>query len=134
MGLGTTHDCWHGPYSMFMRWRQWINHFVMVDRGNAGDEAARKISHMGATRDALEKAWADGHYKDQSVPINVLMGHSDCDGEIPTEVCGPLADALEGLMHHMPERGTYDEQRPATERFIRGLRKAAAANENVEFH
>ena len=21
MGLDTTHDCWHGPYSMFMRWR-----------------------------------------------------------------------------------------------------------------
>ena len=24
MGLDTTHDCWHGAYSAFMRWRQEI--------------------------------------------------------------------------------------------------------------
>lgn len=133
MGLDTTHDCWHGPYSQFMRWRQWLNRFIMEDRGNAGDDAAMKISHMGATREAIDKAWADGHYDDQTVPINVLMGHSDCDGEIPFEACGPLADELEQLLRHMPERGIYDEQRPATERFIQGLRKAAAAKEPVVF-
>jgi hypothetical protein len=22
MGLDTTHDCWHGAYSAFMRWRR----------------------------------------------------------------------------------------------------------------
>lgn len=134
MGLDTTHDCWHGPYSQFMRWRQWINHFVMEERAGAGDEEARKISHMGATVQAIEKAWNDGHYEDQAVPINVLMAHSDCDGDIPAAVCGPLADELERLLKHMPERGIYDEQRPATERFIRGLRRAAAANEDVEFY
>jgi hypothetical protein len=118
-----------------MRWRQWLNHFIMEDRGNASDEAARKIGYIGATRQAIEQAWADGHYEDQSVPINVLMAHSDCDGEIPAEVCGSLADALEDLLdRHMPQRGIYDEQRPATERFIRGLRRAAAAGEAVEFH
>ena len=110
-----------------------MNLFIMEERGNAGDKAAMRISHMGATKDALEKAWSDGHYEDQSVPINVLMAHSDCDGEIPAEVCGPLADALEGLLKYMPERGIYDEQRPATLRFINGLRKAAAANEAVTF-
>lgn len=134
MGLDTTHDCWHGPYSQFMRWRQWLNHFIMEDRAKTGDEAAQKIAHMGATADAIEKAWADGHYDDQTVPINVLMGHSDCDGEIAAEVCGPLADALEKLLDQMPERGIYDEKRPATLRFINGLRRAAAAGENVEFH
>lgn len=133
MGLDTTHDCWHGPYSQFMRWRQWLNHFIMTERGET-DKVARKISYMGATIEALEKAWADGHYQDQSIPINVLMNHSDCDGDIPAEICGPLADALERLLVQMPERGIYDEQRPATERFIRGLRQAAAANEAVEFH
>ncbi len=24
MGLDTSHDCWHGPYSQFMRWRTWL--------------------------------------------------------------------------------------------------------------
>jgi hypothetical protein len=135
VGLDTTHGCWHGPYSQFMRWRQRINHFIMEDRGNAGDEAARKIGYMGATADAIRKAWEDGHYNDQSVSINVLMAHSDCDGDIPADICGPLADALEDLLdRHMPQRGIYDEQRPATERFIRGLRRAAEAGEAVEFH
>jgi hypothetical protein len=119
---------------MFMRWRQWLNHFIMEDRGTKGDEAAKKIGHMGATREAIDKAWADGHYDDQSIPINVLMLHSDCEGEISADICGPLADDLESLLRYMPERGTYDEQRPATTRFINGLRKAAAAGDAVEFH
>ena len=134
MGLDTSHDCWSGPYSQFMRWREWLNLFVMLDRADAGDEAARTISHMGATREAIEKAWEDGHYADQSVPINVLMQHSDCDGEIAADVCAPLADALQSLAdRRMQQRGLYDEKRPATERFIAGLREAAAAGEAVEF-
>jgi hypothetical protein len=68
------------------------------------------------------------------VPINVLMSHSDCEGDIPAEVCGPLADALQAIADkRMPPRAIYDEQRPATERFIAGLRKAAAAGEPVTF-
>ena len=90
--------------------------------------------HKGATREALEAAWESGVYADQSVPINVLMAHSDCDGEISPEVCGPLADALEALLRKMPESGIYDAMRPATLRFIAGLRKAAAAGEAVDFH
>jgi hypothetical protein len=120
MGLDTSHDCWHGPYSQFMRWRCYL-HWAIT--GEPGD-----------TRDALEAAWESGRYDDQSVPINVLMRHSDCDGSIPADVCGPLADALQRLVDdRMPKRGIYDEKRPATERFISGLRRAAAAGECVEF-
>ncbi len=134
MGLDTTHGCWHGPYSQFMRWREWLNLFIMKERGEAGDDAAKQIGYLGATREAIDKAWAEGHYEDQSIPINVLMMHSDCDGEIPADVCGPLADALEGLLRYMPESGIYDEKRPATLRFIGGLRLAASKNEPVGFH
>jgi hypothetical protein len=116
-----------------MRWRQWINLFVMTKRAESGDKAARLISDMGATTEALERAWAEGHYDDQAVPINVLMNHSDSHGDIPVEVCGPLADVLRGLLDQMPERGIYDEMRPATLRFIRGLRLAAERNEAVRF-
>ena len=135
MGLDTTHGCWHGPYSAFMRWREWLNYFVMLDRADAGDEAAKEISYGGATREAIDRAWTEGQYADQSVPINVLMNHSDCDGEIPAEVCAPLADALQAIMEkRMIECALYDEKRPATERFIKGLREAAEAGEAVRFH
>lgn len=117
-----------------MRWREWLNLFIMQDRA-ASDPEARDIEYMGATKEAINQAWDRGMYADQSVPLNVLMNHSDCDGAIPAEVCGPLADALQDLMERkMPPRALYDEQRPATQRFIDGLRKAAAAGEAVEFH
>lgn len=135
MGLDTTHDCWHGPYSAFGRWREWLNLFVMQARGEAGDERAKEIAGMGATREAIMRAWDEGHYDDESVPINVLMGHSDCDGEIPAKMCGPLADALQEIIDkRMPARALYDEKRPATERFIAGLRRAAEAGEPVGFY
>lgn len=134
MGLDTTHDCWHGPYSMFMRWRQWLNLFIALDRVGA-DKAWEPIRNLGATREAIENAWIQGLYDDQSVPLNVLMNHSDCDGEIAAEVCAPLADALEDLANRrMPTRAIYDEMRPATDRFIAGLRRAAAEHLPVRFH
>ena len=46
---------------------------------------------------------------------------------------GALADALEALLVKMPERGMYDNARPATLRFIAGLRVASAAGEPVVF-
>lgn len=138
MGLDTSHDCWHGPYSMFMRWRQWLNLFIAMDRmknQSDWDSEWGQIRSMGATREAILQAWDRGLYSDQTDPLNVLMNHSDCDGEIVAEVCGPLADALQDLAdRHMKPRATYDEMRPATERFIAGLRRAAAANEPVDFH
>ena len=117
MGLDTTHDCWHGPYSMFMVWREQLHRYTAPDN----------------TR-TLEQAWDAGDYADQSQPINVLMNHSDCDGEIPAEICGPLADHLQKIVDIMPERGVYDMAKPATLRFIAGLRKAADNKEPVDFH
>lgn len=133
MGLDTSHDCWHGPYSQFMRWRQWLNLFITKERGES-DPVAKEISYKGATREAIIEAWEQEIYADQSVPINVLMAHSDCDGEIPADVAGPLADDLQRIADKfLPPRGSYDEMRPATERFIAGLRLAASLNEPVEF-
>jgi hypothetical protein len=119
MGLDTTHDCWHGPYSAFMRWRCQLNH---------------RIRHNGTHREDLEQAWDEGFYADQTVPINVLMGHSDCDGIIAAAACGPLADALQLMVDGVAGRADYDSWTPAARRFIAGLRLAAARNEDVEFH
>lgn len=116
MGLHTTHGCFSGPYSQFNRWRQELH----------------KYTAPVPTR-TLDQAWDAGDYLDNSSPINILMNHSDCEGEIPALVCGPLADALLAILNQMPSTGFYDAARPATERFIVGLRKAAAANEAVSF-
>jgi hypothetical protein len=95
-----------------MRWRIWLHHYLSGDPPEVG---------------SLENAWARDVYNDQSVPINVLMNHSDCDGEIPANVCDPLADALEKVLQDT-------EFCRKTTQFIKGLRAAAAAGESVEFH
>ncbi len=150
MGLDTTHDCWHGPYSRFHRWRQELAKVAGVPlplmegfyakppteavewlAPRTGGPACR--SHLGP--------WLHGWVQDveEALPIewgslrpdilHVLLSHSDCDGEIASADCGPLADRLETLKPEMDH-----DWAESTQRFIDGLRDAAAAGENVVFH
>ena len=116
MGLDTTHDCFHGSYTSFYRWRNELC-------GAAG------ISYPSAPRNRS----ADEHNGDWTETpddiIYVLIDHSDCDGHILTEHCAPLADRLAGLL---PEIFLL-QSRETTELFIKGLRSAAAAGDMVIF-
>lgn len=116
MGLDTSHDCWHGPYSSFMEWREELHRYTAPIREHT-----------------LSEAW-EHHDYDGQYPINVLMNHSDCDGEIEHKDCKPLAEALQKIADVMPQRAFYDRSKPATERFIAGLLLAHEKGENVDFH
>lgn len=118
MGLDTTHDCWHGPYSAFGQWR----------------EVVCAAAGLGRIRDYIgfggEKKWPTGDV------ITELLNHSDCDGEIAWHVCAPLADRLEVLMPEIQKSdrlSVFPYYADSTDRFIRGLRRAHEARENVEF-
>lgn len=115
MGLDTTHNCFHGSYSSFDRWREDLHNMVCPER------------YM-----PLDRAWGDGYYDDQTIPINVLMDHSDCEGSIPSAMCGPLADTLEDLLRSHGAPSVWFTA--ITLRFIEGLRLAASLGEDVEFH
>lgn len=119
MGLDTTHDCWHGAYSAFSRWRQKI----------------AEVAGLGTLDDYIgyggDKRWP------VDSPLVILLNHSDCDGEIQWEDCGPLAEALERLLPSLSNAGdggghigSYEEK---TKQFISGLKLAASRKENVEF-
>ena len=126
MGLDTSHDCWHGPYSAFMRWRT-----RLCDLAGYGNYLDYFTPEERAHRDKDPRPAKPIPNDD---PLWALLAHSDCDGEIAPELCGPLADRLQELVDtKMPARATYDDIRPATERFIKGLREAAAVGEAVEF-
>lgn len=136
MGLDTTHDCWHGSYSAFGRWRDRISTLggytlrARTDGGSFGPPMEVAIDW-----DRFERKNYDGEWDTApDDPLLVLIVHSDCDGHIKPEHAGPLADRLQAIMDAMPPRGLHDDCKPATERFIAGLRRAAAANERVEFH
>lgn len=147
MGLDTTHGCWHGAYSAFMRWREELAKVAglpplclmegFFDRGSYRDPLApyaERYRESAATIYACLPIKWDALKPD---PLHALLYHSDCDGEIAAEECGPIADSLERLLPLLPPGdggGHIGDWREKTQTFIDGLRRAAAANEPVGFH
>jgi hypothetical protein len=138
MGLDTTHGCWHGSYTGFNCWR---------------NELARAAGYKLREPDIAEgivsplpdlhwDAFEDKNYQGEwdappgDDPLLFLLAHSDCDGVIHPEHGIHLARRLE---HLVPLLQAANEARDAewmsemTRRFIKGLREAAAAGEDVKF-
>lgn len=137
MGLDTSHDCWHGAYSAFMRWRNAVAEAAgyTFSRGDRGYLYVDQVNW-----DAIEEKNYSGEWdRIPEDPLIILIAHSDCDGEIKPEHAGLLADRLEQLLPKMPDDdGTGHISRygwrGTTQRFIDGLREAAALGEPVDFH
>lgn len=146
MGLDATHNCWHGPYSAFMRWRQAIAAAVGIplDMMDGFVDLRSHGSTLALTRAAVEKCGIGDLTKGEldrflanlpikwevlrPSPLHILLSHSDCDGEIRWQDCGPIALALADVLPDLAE--VWHDR---TQQFITGLREAAAARENVEF-
>lgn len=139
MGLDTSHNCWHGPYSAFHRWRRRIAEVAgLGDLDHyEGFEEILSIKMLGK-HEGEPRKFDEGH------PLTPLLSHSDSDGVIPAVVCTSIADALEALLPVL--EGFARNTRPdghvrianewyvsKTKDFIDGLRTAAAAGEDVEF-
>ncbi len=121
MGLDTSHDCWSGGYVSFNTWR------TEVARA-AGFPDLNDMEGYGG-----ETEWL--HYRNDALVH--LLHHSDCDGEIAWQNCEAIADRLEEILPSMqgfPGSFALDLYRTWTKRFVAGLRVAAAAQENIEFH
>lgn len=160
MGLDTSHGCWHGAYSAFMRWRQKIAEVAglppldmmegfwdpnLPDHGEcltykvAADSLERHGDKMSA--ESLRRIMKRPAIRWDALkpsPLHILLNHSDCDGIIEAKDCGPIADALEALLPKLEEAGNggghvggYAEK---TRIFIDGLRLAASRGEDVDFH
>lgn len=119
MGLDVSHDCWSGSYTSFGRFR----------------EALTEVAGLGS----LNSFQGFGGNKEfpQGDALVTLLDHSDCDGDIASADCGPLADRLEQLLPALEAReqgaSSLLSHSERARRFIAGLRVAAAAGENVEF-
>lgn len=143
MGLDTTHDCWHGAYSAFSRWREYLAEV-------AGYTMHTHPELPGRTPDIdwgnIERTigldlfgrWPAVPVRPDGTPdaLIVLLAHSDCEGEIQEDMVGPLADRLEELLPLLEGDGGghIGSYREKTQTFIDGLRRAEAAGEAVGFH
>lgn len=159
MGLDTSHGCWHGGYGSFMRWRcqiakaaglpplQWMDGFY-AHTDITLEEAKHAVKTMGY-REEDRWAWEllSAFYFGGNIPLkweslkpsplHALLDHSDCDGEIPSEQCAGIADALEKVLPNLPDGdggGHIGNWREKTQTFIDGLRDAAEKGEAVDFH
>lgn len=133
MGLDTSHDCWHGAYSAFGRWR---------------NELARVAGYSFYKQDGMDIPLIDwGHLPDETLfgewertpddPLIVLIAHSDCEGVIHPAQAEALAKRLEELIPLLPQErdsGHIGDWRAKTQQFVDGLREAVERNEDVEFH
>lgn len=146
MGLDTTHDCWHGAYSSFSRWRDILAKaagYTLVE-----SEDGHGFKHqvvVGLNYDIDERRyygrmWAgdvpavEGHDPD---PMLFLHLHSDCEGVIKQRHQLAIADRLESLLPALEEidgGGHIGNAADKTRKFIAGLRDANARDEEVEFH
>jgi hypothetical protein len=160
MGLDVSHDCWHGAYSAFMRWREGIAKAASIplwamdgyyeappdgpmDWARARDGGPECGSYNGPTLHRwIEKIAATlplpWSLYDQRDPICIILNHSDCEGSIDAGDCALLAARMEELLPALDAMGDggghvggYGDK---TRTFIAGLRAAAAAGEDVEFH
>jgi hypothetical protein len=135
MGLDTSHNAWHGAYSAFSRWRNNLAvaagySLVRETEPFPRDDVAIDWERFSAKNFAGE--W--DHVEDDA--LIYLIAHSDCDGVLHPAQAGPLADRLEGLLPKLDNevQGHIHGMRHDTEQFIRGLRAAVAADEDVDFH
>lgn len=157
MGLDTTHDCWHGPYTAFTRFRTAIGMAAGIPlgimEGHFGgpfhstyaetETAIRREMGMNPHATFTNSLWETllpvlplpwSLYADD--PLTPFLHHSDCDGELAVELLIPLAERLEGLAPTLREMEGSEFVRwsDAALQFAAGCRDAASKGEAVEFH
>lgn len=130
MGLDVSHDCWHGAYSAFHRFRIEVLATVTGERVDYSDyDRYTQLVEEFPMRE----------------PLREFLLHSDCEGTIERASQIPMADALDAVADAMESKLTATEDEgvghiaraggfTATVReFSAGLRLAYENNETVKF-
>ena len=154
MGLDCSHGAWTGSYIVFHLWRKVIASAAGLPplelmegfyRPLNSTEFSGPTLYHGPQTNKASCGFGDRPYLadiDQGLPIkweslkesalHELLYHSDCDGQIEPDRCGPIADSLEKLLPNLNDEHRL-KFRSTTIQFIDGLREAAASNEPLEF-
>ena len=138
MGLDTSHDCWHGPYGAFLRWR----HTLAETAGYKIREPTPEERDAGIYSKSVDIHWevfepenyqGEWDFVPGDDPLLYLIVHSDCDGVIHPAQGIHIAARLEQILPLL-DGSDADWLQEKTRKFIDGLKAAAAAGEDVDFH
>lgn len=151
MGLDTSHDCWHGAYSAFNRWRCKVAEVagmppLMLMEGfycKAGDGQHGITTFYDAGNEMVKRCHED---LEKSLPIrwaslrpdplHALLHHSDCEGYLNWGNAYKMAERLEAVAALMPDEdagGHIGNWRDKTLQFAKGLRLAHSLKERIKF-
>jgi hypothetical protein len=130
MGLDVSHDCWHGAYSAFHRFRIEVLATVTGERVDYSDyDRYTQLVEEFPMRE----------------PLREFLLHSDCEGTIERASQIPMADALDVVADAMESKLSTTEDEgvghialaggyvAAVRAFAAGLRLAYENNETVGF-
>lgn len=119
MGLDTSHNCWHGPYSKFNRFRYLLGHQIGI---NLDDYA-------GYDKGGLKNLDQIEH------DLMPLFNHSDCDGELSIEECKRLVNGFNSIIETFNNSIECDfDFLENIKQFRDGCLDAISKNETVDFH
>ena len=152
MGLDVSHDAFHGAYSAFNRFRQFIcavmgegnsfpPHFVFTEEGDLERDDDGRVKYVEGFSEDYFYIVLEDYPRESNPGLYAFLEHSDWDGDISPEMCIKVADELEALLPaaeqlkwradgHIGRDGGYVA---VMKRFIAGCRKAAEANEPLRF-
>lgn len=115
MGLDTTHNCWHGPYSSFNEFRRKLALQIGINL----DE------YIGYSDTGTK------HLLDIKHDIMPLLNHSDCDGELSVEEASRIADGLTDILSGGEKMDHYLKEQIT--QFRNGCIRAVRRNETIKF-
>ena len=121
MGLDTSHNCYHGPYSSFTDFRYALADQIDIDLDDyIGYRGYRPTKYL----DTIEH------------DIMPLLNHSDCDGILTVEECKRIANGLTNILDNFNEDINYsiNNFKDKIIQFRDGCLEAIQNNEEVEFH
>lgn len=118
MGLDTTHNCWHGPYSSFNNFRYSLGHQIGIDLDNYigyGDHGTISINTI-------------------EHDLFPLFNHSDCDGYLTPEESERIVKGLNSVLENFNEDiKVYPNFKNQIIQFRDGCLDAISKNEVIEF-
>lgn len=141
MGLDTSHDCWHGPYSSFNEFRREVARFAglppldLMDGFYGGTEAQHYTKNWPESwKAALPIQWESL----KPDPLHLLLNHSDCEGKIAWEDALPIAKRLDAIGRKIDETACFKHGtnllKDKIRQFSKGLKLASRRREDVDFH
>lgn len=116
MGLDTSHNAWHGPYSSFHSFRKFL------------------ANRIGIVLDSLEGFGGTTSWDTFEHDIKPLLFHSDCDGELSPEECEQVARGLKSIIDATAETEENEYYIRKAKQFMEGCLDAASKKESIDFH